>query len=237
MTAVIIFILLIFVVISLFGASSYKVGNEAEEKMKKTLMVNRDFQDELVKKISDPKYKKQILELISEDLKYIYGDAWEELYLNQPWYLPKPYTTVFDSKENIILFLMLSKSGLIPECYRFSGIQITNTSAVNIYEALRTLHCVEKNIQQKKDSLDYKLIFNPKITRDGYGKHAGPEVARYDLPFMGSFHWSFESFYYNSRFVMRDIHNATLVTACKNCSIGERSDKEKNNPYKNKLTL
>lgn len=176
MAAVIIFILLIFVVISLFGASSYKVGNEAEEKMKKTLMVNRDFQDELVKKISNPKYKKQILELISEDLKYIYGDAWEELYLNQPWYFPKPYTTVFDSKENIIVFLMLSKSGLIPECYRFGGIQISNTPAVNLYEALRTLHCVEKNIQQKKNSLEYKLIFTPKITRDGYGKHAGPEV-------------------------------------------------------------
>ena len=60
MAAVIIFIILVFVVISLFGAGSYKVGNEAEEKMKKTLMVNRDFQDELVKKISDPKYKKQI---------------------------------------------------------------------------------------------------------------------------------------------------------------------------------
>lgn len=237
MAAVIIFILLIFVAISLFGAGSYKVGNEAEEKTKKTLMVNRDFQDELVKKISDPKYKKQILELISEDLKYIYGDVWEDLYLNQPWYVSKPYTTVFDTKENIILFLMLSKSGLIPECYQFTGIQITNTKAVNIYEALRVLHCVEKNIQHKRGTADYKMIFNPKITRDGYGKHAGPEVARYDWPFMGSFHWSFESFYYNSRFVMHDIHNATLVTACKNCSVGERSDKEKNNPYKNKLTL
>lgn len=237
MAAVIIFILLIFVAISLFGAGSYKVGNEAEEKTKKTLMVNRDFQDELVKKISDPKYKKQILELISEDLKYIYGDVWQDLYLNQPWYVSKPYTTVFDTKENIILFLMLSKSGLIPECYQFTGIQITNTKAVNIYEALRVLHCVEKNIQHKRGNADYKMIFNPKITRDGYGKHAGPEVARYDWPFMGSFHWSFESFYYNSRFVMHDIHNAILVTACKNCSVGERSDKEKNNPYKDKLTL
>ena len=56
------------------------------------------------------------------------------------------------------------------------------------------------------------------------------------LPDM-TFHWSFESFYYNSRFVMHDIHNSTLVTACKNCSVRERSDKEKNNPYKDKLTL
>ena len=237
MVAVIVFILLIFVVILSFVADTYKASNEAEEKMKKILMVNRDFQDELVKKISNPKYKKQILELISEDLKYIYGEAWEELYLNQHWYLPKPYTTVFDSKENIILFLMLSKSGLIPECYKFSGIQISNTSVINIYEALRTLHCVEKNIQHKKGSLDYKLIFNPHITREGYGKNAGLEVARYDLPFMGSFHWSFESLYFNSRFVMRDIHNSTLVTACKNCSVGERSDREKNNPYKDKLLL
>lgn len=237
MATVIVLILLIFVGISMFGASTYKVSNEAEEKMKKTLMVNKDFQDELSNKISNPQYKKKILDLIKDDLEYIYGDAWESLYLPQPWFSATAYTTAFDTKENIILFLLLSKSGLIPECYRFSGIQISNTKAANIYEALRILQCVERNIQNKHDSKEYTLIFNPKITRDGYGKHLGPEVARYDLPFMGSFHWAFESFYYNSRFVMRDIYNSTLVSACKASSLGERSEKEKSNPYKDKLTL
>lgn len=237
MAIIITILLLIFGALSLCGVGSYKVGNEAEENMKKTLMVNRDFQDELIKKISNPQYKEEILELIRDDLEYIYGDAWEGLYLNQPWYSATAYTTVFDTKENIILFLLLSKSGLIPECYRFSGIQISNSRAANIYEALRVLHCVERNMQEKRGSADYKLIFNPKITREGYGKHMGSEVARYDLPFLGSFHWAFESFYYNSRFVMHDIYNSTLVAACKNCSVGERSEKEKNNPYKDKLIL
>lgn len=237
MATVIMLIILLFIGVAIFGVDTHKVGNEEEEKMKKTLMVNKDFQDELIKKISNPQYKDEILNLIKYDLEYIYGDAWKDLYLHQPWYSATAYTTAFATKEDIILFLLLSKSGLIPECYRFWGIQISNTEAANIYEALRVLQCVEKNIQKKRDSADYKLIFNPKITREGYGKNKGPEVARYDLPFMGNFHWAFESFYYNSRFAMHDIYNSTLVAACKNCAIGERSEKEKNNPYKDKLIL
>ena len=236
MATFIVFMLFIFGCLATYGIKVDKINNETAEKIKKFLMVNTDFEKELIKKIANPQYKEEILNLIRDDLKYVYGDAWEKLFVNQVWGLAKPYTTVFDTIENIILFLMLSKSGLMPDCYRFTGIQISNTKAANIYEALRILQCVEKNIQHKQGS-EYKLIFNPKITSSGYGKHRGPETARYDLPFLGSFHWNFEYFYNSSKFVMRDINNPTLVNACKNCSIGERSEKKINNPYKDKLTL
>ncbi len=242
MPTIIVFIISIFIIIVLcmsttLGADSYKFGNEKAEKIKKDLMCNKDFQDELVKKIANPQYKEQILDLIKDDLMYIYGDAWKNLFLNKIWITSTPCTTVFDSAENIILFLLLSKSGLVPDCYRFSGIQISNSNIANIYEALKILHCVERNIQQKRRTEDYKLIFIPTTTYEKYGKHMGPATPRYDQPYMGSFHWAFESFYYNSKFVMKDIHNPTLVDSCKKCSIGERSEKELNNPYKDKLTL
>lgn len=219
-----------------FASNTYTAGNKAIEETKMELMVNRDFQDELIKKIADAQYREQILDLIKDDLQYIYGDAWKNLFVKN-WFVAKPYKTAFDSVENIVLFLLLSKSGLIPYCYKFSDIQIRHYKFANIFECLKILQCVEKNIQKKRGSSDYKLIFNPNIDRGGYSKHRGPEKPRYDQPYLGTFHWAFEKIYYTSPFVMRDIHNPTLVTACKNCSSGERSEKSKNNIYKDKLIL
>ena len=238
MAIAIVILLLIFGGISLFvDTSSYTVENQASAITKKQLMVNVDFENELIKKIANPQHRQQILELIKDDLEYVYGEAWKDLYLNTPWHVSSVLKTALETKGDIVLFLLLSKSGLIPDCYKFSDIRIRNSSAANTYEALKILHCVEKNIHQKRGSAEYKLIFYPKLTREGYGKHLGPEVARYDLPFAGSFHWAFESFYYNSKFAIRDIHNTTLVINCKNCACGSRSDKEKNNPYKDKFVL
>lgn len=233
------FILLLvfgFILIAACAAQPSAAQNEDAEKAKLDLMINRNFEDELVRKIADPTYKTEILNMIKDDLEYVYGKEWKTLF-DRPWLTAKPYTVMFNSVENIVLFLLLSKSGLIPHCYKYGGIKISNFDVANSYECLKILHCVERNIRAKHIGDEYRLIFNPLITRDRYGKHPSPEKARYEYPCSGDFHWAFQSFYMNFPYVIKDIHNPSLVANCKNCSAGPRSDKVRNNPYKDKLTI
>ena len=161
--------------IALFGGL-YLAGRYAHEKsgsqkfdsdfktgqIHKAIIVNRKFEDELVKKIANPQYREEIENLVKDDLQYIYGDVWKELYAGD-WYEPKAYTTALNTRANIVLILMLSKSGLVPSCYQFSGIEISYFQIANIYECLRILQCVESNIRAKKDYLDAKMIFLPQV--------------------------------------------------------------------------
>ena len=208
--------------------SDYKTGE-----IHKAIIVNRKFEDELAKKIGDSKYREEIENMIKEDLQYIYGDAWKELYVGA-WYEPKAYTTAFNTRENIILMLMLSKSGLIPSCYQFGGIQISNHGIANTYECLRILQCVENNIRAKKDHLNARMIFLPQVMYASPSKKWDVGTPNYTYPSSGKFHWNFEPIYAQARYAV-DIQNSVLVNACKEAAIGERS--LASNPYKDKLTL
>lgn len=232
--------------IALFGGL-YLIGRLACEKsasnkldldyrtgqINKTLIVNRKFEDELVKKIANSRYRKEIENLIKDDLQYIYGDAWKELYAGD-WYEPKAYTTALNTRENIVLMLMLSKSGLIPSCYQFGGIEISNFQIANMYECLRILQCIENNIRAKKDYLDAKMIFLPHVIYDSPRRKGDLGTPNYTYPSSGKFHWNFEPIYARSRYAV-DIQNPVLVNACKELSVGERS--LASNPYKDKLQL
>lgn len=208
--------------------SDFKTGQ-----IHKAIIVNRKFEDELVKKIANSRYREEIEDLIREELQYIYGDAWKDLYAGN-WYEPKAYTTALNTRENIVLMLMLSKSGLVPSCYQFSGIEISNFGIANMYECLKILQCVEKNIKAKKDYIDARMIFLPQVTYASPPRKGDVGIPNYTYPSSGKFYWNFEPIYARSRFVV-DIRNSVLVNACKEASIGERS--LASNPYKNKLIL
>ena len=208
--------------------SDFKTGQ-----FHKAIIVNRKFEDELVKKIANSRYREEIEDLIREDLQYIYGDAWKDLYAGN-WYEPKAYTTALNTRENIVLMLMLSKSGLVPSCYQFSGIEISNFGIANTYECLKILQCVEKNIKAKKDYLDARMIFLPQVTYALPHRRGDVGTPNYTYPSSGKFYWNFEPIYAKSRYAV-DIRNSVLVKACKEASIGERS--LASNPYKDKLTL
>ncbi|MBQ2705011.1 MAG: hypothetical protein IJF58_05630 [Clostridia bacterium] len=232
--------------VALFGGL-YFAGRRAYEKslsdkhdsdfrmgqINKALMVNRKFEDELVKKIADPHYREEIEALVKEDLQCIYGDAWKELFAGD-WYEPRAYTTSFGSKEGIILMLMLSKSGLIPSYYQYAGIEISNFDISNIYECLKILQCVEKNVRAKKDFLDARLVFVPQIMHCSLNRKGDVGTPNYANPSTGKFYWNFEPVFACSRFAVY-LSNSVLVNACKEASIGERS--LASNPYKDKLTL
>lgn len=208
--------------------SDYKTGE-----IHKAVIVNRKFEEELAKKIGKPKYREEIEQLIKEDLQYVYGEVWEELFAGD-WCEPKIFTTAFLTRESIILMLMLSKSGLIPSCYQYSGIEISNYDVANMYECLRILQCVEKNIMSKKDFLNAKMIFLPQVMYASPPRKGDLGTPNYIYPSSGKFHWSFEPIYAQSRYAV-DIRNSVLVNACKEKSTGERS--LASNPYKDKLTL
>jgi len=208
--------------------SDFKTGQ-----IHKAIIVNRKFEDELVKKIANSRYREEIEDLIREDLQYIYGDAWKDLYAGD-WYEPKAYTTALNTRENIVLMLMLSKSGLVPSCYQFSGIEISNFGIANMYECLKILQCVEKNIKAKKDYIDARMIFLPQVTYASPPRKGDVGIPNYTYPSSGKFYWNFEPIYARSRFAV-DIRNSVLVNACKEASIGERS--LVSNPYKDKLQI
>ncbi len=233
------FILLIFIAIILIGAAATDLPenrisyNADEENSKLASMVNKTFEEELCRKISMPSYKEQILNIIKDDLIYIYGNSWKTLF-DRTWYVPHPITIAFNTVENIVLMLLLSKSGFIPKCYRFAHITISNFDVANSYECLKILHCVEKNIQVKRDQ-NIKLVFSPEVIFKRDNRNKILELPQYDYPCSGQFYWSFQSICTHSKFKINDIHNTRLVQSCINSSIGERSNKK--NPYKNKLVL
>ena len=208
--------------------SDFKTGQ-----IHKAIIVNRKFEDELVKKIANSRYREEIKDLIREDLQYIYGDVWKDLYAGD-WDEPKAYTTALNTRENIVLMLMLSKSGLVPSCYQFGGIEISNFGIANMYECLKILQCVEKNIKAKKDYIDARMIFLPQVTHASPPKKGDVGIPNYTYPSSGKFYWNFEPIYARSRFAV-DVRNSVLVNACKEASIGERS--LASNPYKDKLQI
>ena len=171
------------------------------------------------------------MEIIQPDLEFIYGDAWKEIFGHR-WYTSKPYGTALDTPEHVVLILMLSKSGIMPDCYEFWNPRVTNYPATNAYECLKIIQCVEKNIQIKK-GWEEKLIFMPQIDRDYKNKH-DKGTPRYDIPCSGKFYWSFEKDRLQSGFGI-DIRSSRLEENCKECSIGPRS--LSSTPYKDKFIL
>ena len=146
--------LIIAIVLSLFLTLGF-ISNQDKEKEEKNknLVMNLDFEKELVKKITNPDYRQEILAIIKDDLEYVYGDIWKDLF-NTPWREPKFHSNAFTSAENIVLFLLLSKSGLVPFFYHYGRIQIGNSEIANTYECLKILQCVERNIIKRRDSDD-----------------------------------------------------------------------------------
>lgn len=228
---------IIAIVLSLFLALGFISNQDKEnEEKNKNLVINLDFEKELVKKITNPNYRQEILAIIKDDLEYVYGDIWKELF-NTPWREPKFHSNAFTSAENIVLFLLLSKSGLVPFFYHYGRIQIGNSEIANTYECLKILHCVERNIIKRRDSDDFKLIFNPKIHQESNGKRPGPVIPEYEYPHLGEFNWAFDSFHYKASYAITDIHNPLLIVNCQKSSIGKRSNNVKYNPYKDKLII
>lgn len=229
--------LIIAIVLSLFLTLGF-ISNQDKEKEEKNknLVMNLDFEKELVKKITNPDYRQEILAIIKDDLEYVYGDIWKELF-NAPWREPKFHSNAFTSAENIVLFLLLSKSGLVPFFYHYGRIQIGNSEIANTYECLKILHCVERNIIKRRDPDDFKLIFNPKIHHESNGKRPGPVIPEYEYPHLGEFNWAFDSFRNKDSYAITDIHNPLLIVNCQKSSTGKRSNNTKYNPYKDKLII
>ncbi len=232
--------IVIVVIVFLIACWSYeddgtKVYNYEEEAKKSRTMrdslVNEKFEEEIINKINNPEMREKILEIIQPDLEFIYGDAWKEIFGHR-WFTAKPYCTAIDTPEHIVLTLMLSKSGLMPSCYKFENPTVTNYKISNAYECLKIIQCVEKNINGKK-GWDEKLIFMPYVDRDYKNKH-GKGTPKYDWPCSGKFYWSFERIYLQSGFGI-DIRSSRLEENCKECSIGPRS--LSSTPYKDKFIL
>lgn len=234
------FVLIIFLGFAIVGTAAgdlpeKKVPYNADmEKSKFALIVNKTFEDELCRKIALQTYQDKILDIIQEDLEYIYGKYWKEIFLRR-WGSPYAVTTTFNSVENIVLMLMLSKSGFIPSCYRYHPISISNSAFANAYECLKIIHCVEKNIQNKRKDDSFKIIFLPKIAFSRDKKNRLLTSPQYEYPCSGEFRFAFQSVYMNSPYKIKDIHDQNLIHSCKEASIGERS--EKKNPYIDKLIL
>lgn len=199
-----------------------------QARQSKASLVNRKFEEELINKINSPQTRKKVIEMVREDLEYVYCDAWKSIFPNS--YERAGYGGGFGTTGNILLFLMLSKSGLIPSYYQYSNISISNFPNANAYECLRILQCVEKNIQKKKTNL--KLLFVPYMKIVGVGKKS-ERRADYSCPCSGSFHWNFETQYVEPYSI--GIRNNLLVEQCKEASGGERSLRK--NPYKDKYIL
>ncbi len=200
---------------------------------REALVVNREFEEELAKKIANPRYRDEIEKLIKADLEYVYGDAWSALFAGT-WCEPRVYAVPFSTKENIVLTLMLSKSGLIPSRYQSGGIEISNFAIANAYECLKILHCVENNVKAKKRWSDVAMIFLPYISYEVPHKKGDPGRPNYTCPCSGKFFWNFNAAVVRSRYAV-DLRNGMLVNACKEQSIGERSLASR--PYKDTLTL
>ncbi|MDY4213393.1 MAG: hypothetical protein SOX82_06895 [Eubacteriales bacterium] len=232
------FLLIIFLGIVIVGIATTeppekKVPYDPKtEDSKFALIVNKTFEDEICRKISIQTYQEKILDIIQKDLEYIYGKGWKEIFLRR-WGLPYVIGTTFNSVENIVLMLLLSKSGFIPSCYRYQKISISNFDTANAYECLKIIHCIEKNIQNKRNDETFKIIFLPEVLFKRDEKRRLLELPQYDYPCSGGLYFAFQSVYMNSTYKIKDIHDQRLIQACKQASIGERSGKK--NPYREAL--
>ena len=231
--------------IALFGGL-YLLGRTTSEKVTSSLydhqsntaraqkeeLFNESFEEELAQTIANPQKRQNIEALIQEDLQYIYGDAWKTLF-SGVWLQPSLYNHPFSSRENIVLTLLLSKSGFVSQ--RFSlNLTISNFKYANAYECLRILHCIDHNIRSKRKGFNDKLVFLPYIKYKSPPQKNYLGTPDYAHPCSGKFCWSFEFGAIHARY-STDIHNTVLVNACKEASIGERSPASR--PYKDKLLL
>ena len=226
-------IIIILVVAFFIGVNSENNGKQNlsvdEMLFRKRLLVNKKFEEATNEKIGNSKYRNEILEIIKDDLIYVYGDAWEELFAGT-WYQTSLYNCAFSTRENIILTLLLSKNGFVPQHYEFSRFRISNFEYANAYECLKILQCVEKNIKAKRtETPDLNLLFTPEVSFETKKKSC-TLVPNYNYPCSGEFAWGFESYY--PQFTV-SLYNENLIHNCKEASIGPRS--LRTNPYKDKL--
>lgn len=215
-------------------AAIYNNSKEhAIQKVREDALVNEVFEIELAKKIANVQYQAEIKSILKDDLQYIYGDCWPDLfdgYWNQPNIYHHPCSTC----ENVILTLMLSKSGLIPRYCRIPGTGISNFSSANAYECLKILHCVETNIKKKTNYTDMQLLFIPRVIYQTPPKKYDLGTPDFAHPCSGKFQWYFGNLLIKPRYFL-DIRSEKLVDACKKASAGDRS--LKSTPYNDTLFL
>lgn len=225
---------MLLVIIIVFVIGCIVIGTEdasCRENAKKRLesLKNDEFEEALCTQICDPSCREQILKIIQSDLEYIYEKHWQEVFAGR-WSSPKRYTKYWDKRENIILVLLMSKSGYLPNTLSNPFI-LANCQSANIYESLKILRCIEKNITTKKNWTDAKLMQVPKNNYVIKGRKTVAVPS--DSPAMSNVRWNFDLVNY-TRIV--SIWDETLEEKCKDIANGSRAEK-KVNPYEGKLLI
>lgn len=223
---------LLFVIFSSFEISKEhqdRVGTTKDDKV----LLNKQLETELARKINNPENKEHILELIKDDLVYVYGDDWEK-HFNQRWEMRENCIySGFTSPATIAHMLLLSKSGVICNCLNFHDLKLCNHSHANAYQCLRIMQCVEKNVREKRNDPKLKLYFYPDFDYEGTGKKR-KAVPDYKYLHRGRFRWNFE-LDYNSVQNAKSLDNSMLVKRC--MEIADPDFEKKNNPYKDTFVL
>lgn len=212
-----------------FAYAGAEVKREENAHKRLESLENEKFEEALRAQISDPGCRQQILNIIQSDLEYIYEQHWQEVFAGR-WGSPDIYTEYWDKRENIILILLMSKSGFLPH-FLSNYFTLHNCISANAHESLKILRCIEKNITEKKKWTDAKLMQVPeKIHQIKGGKTQRVET---DCPLSSKVFWNFH---------LSDCTNAvsiwdeTLEKKCKEYARGPRAEK-KINPYEGKLLI
>ena len=222
-----IIIIVFFCVCFTYAGAEVKREENAHKRLES--LKNEKFEEALRAQISDPSYRQQILNIIQSDLEYIYEQHWQEVFAGR-WDSPSIFTDNWDKRENIILILLLSKSGFLPQ-YLTNYFELHNRFSANVLESLRIVRCIEKNITQKKMWTDAKLMQVPKKKHEIKGGKTF--FVDSDCPLSSKVVWNFH---------LRDctntvsIWNDTLERKCKEYARGPRAEKQVN-PYEGKLLI
>lgn len=208
---------------------SERVGTTKDSKV----LENRQLETELARKIKTPENQEHILELIKDDLVYVYGAEWEK-HFKQRWSTNGNYVEPsFKSPENIAHLLLLSKSGVACSWLNSSNLHLVNYSHANAYQCLRIMQCVEKNIREKRNDPKLKLYFYPGFDYEGTGKKR-KAVPNYKHLYFGRWCWNFELNYDEMKYA-KSLSDNGLITRC--AEIADPDFEQRNNPYKDTFVL
>ncbi len=228
---IIIAVVLFVVFCSIAGYAEYndRVGTTKDDKV----LLNDQLEQELARKINNPENKEHILELIKDDLVYVYGAEWEK-YFKQRWEMRENCIySGFTSPATIAHMLLLSKSGVICNCLNFHDLKLYNHSHANAYQCLRIMQRVEKNVREKRNDPKLKLYFYPDFDYEGTGKKR-KAVPDYKYLHRGRFRWNFE-LDYNSVQYAKGLYDSGLTKRC--MEIADPNLEQRNNPYKDTFIL
>lgn len=153
---------------------SEKVEDDAYNEIKNKVDVVSDFyfkkmkdidlESEWTNKISSGIYVNQIFEKCEEDLKFIFGDKWEnEIHIprSSTLFLKKKY---FFRHEKLILRLILSKMGKFPRFEYHSGYLINSGNEWEIKMSQR----IEKNLNDAGLPVEFVFKAYPPGSNVGY---------------------------------------------------------------------